>query len=77
MMQSFRGLARTDSFHSLRDPNRSDLKKRALGGRRERGRPLNSLGFEDGIIMTSFSEYLLALPRTRWRMFGIYVVNSV
>lgn len=27
--------------------------------------------------MTSFLKYLLALPRTRWRMFGIYVVNSV
>lgn len=75
-MQSFRGPAGTDLF-SVRDPNRSDLNRGALGGRQERGGPLSSFGFEDGIIMTSFSKYLLALPRTRWRMFGIYVVNSV
>lgn len=76
-MQSVRGPAGTDPFYSLRGPNGSDLNKEAPeeGGRG--GEPLSSFGFEHGIIMTSFSKYLLALPRTRWRMFGIYVVNSV
>lgn len=32
-----RGPARTDPFHSLRDPNLLDLSKEALGGRLERG----------------------------------------
>ena len=77
VMQPIRGPAGMDPFHSLKNPNPSDFNKGALGGRWGIGGPLCSFGFEDGIIMTSFSKYLLALSRTRWRMFGICVVNSV